>query len=138
MKEKWSKCSIDIFLTMILLSWITYIFLHWFIYIYIYKIFSKNIQIISLADYKEKIEIYTKYLQKKSNWVGCKYLRLHRWISQVGSVHFARKCWFRKVEVILQLRDNFVTRFAAWRWCHNKISSCENIIWTCKVAHVCM
>ena len=32
------------------------------------RYFLRNIPIISLADYKEKIEIYTKYLEKKSNW----------------------------------------------------------------------
>ena len=54
------------------------------IYTYIYRIyFLRNIPIISLANYKEKTEIYTKYLEKKSNWVGPKYLGLHRWISQV-------------------------------------------------------
>ena len=96
MKEKTEQvlCKIYFFL------WsssrrITYI-LHWFRDIY-RRYFLRNIPIISLANYKEKIEIYTKYLGKKSNWVGCKYLRLHRWISQVGSVHFARKGWFFKV-----------------------------------------
>ena len=47
------------------------------------RYFVRNIPIISLTDYKEKIEIYTKYLDKKSNLVGSKYLRLHRWISHV-------------------------------------------------------
>ena len=51
--------------------------------IYIEKIFSKKYPIITLTNYKEKIEIYTKYLEKKSNLVGSKYLRLHKWISHV-------------------------------------------------------
>ena len=59
---------------MILLSsdyiYITYFSLHWFRDIY-RRYFLRNIPIISLADYKEKIEIYTKYLEKKislSRW----------------------------------------------------------------------
>ena len=70
MKEKQSKCSIDIFLTMIIFL-VDYIYLDYIgseIYTYIYRIyFLRNIPIISLANYKEKTEIYTKYLEKKSN-----------------------------------------------------------------------
>ena len=40
-----------------------YFSLHWFRDIY-RRYFLRNIQIISLVDYKEKIEIYTKYLEK--------------------------------------------------------------------------
>ena len=62
-----------------------------YIYIYIYrKYFLRNIQrdifnlpldilnipIISVVDYKEKIGNYTKYLEKKSNRVGAKYLKI--------------------------------------------------------------
>ena len=61
--------------------------LHWCRDIY-RRYFLRNIPIISLAYYKEKIEIYTKYLEKKSNRVCGKYLRLHRWISQ-AKVYFA-------------------------------------------------
>ena len=142
--------------------------LHWFRDIY-RRYFLRNIQrdifnlpldilnipIISLVDYKEKIEIYTKYLEKKSNWVSRKYMRLHRWISQVQMqfvkilqveiVHFASWIcdfatwrWFRNLEMISQLGDDFVTWFVAWRWFRNLICSCENGIWTCEVAHVCL
>ena len=116
MKEKQSKCSIDIFLPMTLLL----VGLHLFFSLHdirdIYRrYFLRNIPIMSLVDYKEKIEIYTKYLEKKSNWVGHKYLRLHRWISQVGSVHYARKGWFIKVIHMV------------WKWNLN-----------CEVAHVCL
>ena len=149
MKEKQSKCSIDIFLTMIIFL-VDYIYLDYIgseIYTYIYRIyFLRNIPIISLANYKEKTEIYTKYLEKKSNWVGRKYLRLHRWISQVGSVHFARKGWFFKVirmvrkwnlnyevahvclQVVSQLR-NTLRNFRKWisqLWnFRNSFRSCE-------------
>ena len=69
-----------------------------------------NIPIISLADYKEKIEIYTKYLEKKSNWAGRKYLWLHRWISQVQM----KLVKISQVEfVILQLGGDFATWFTA-------------------------
>ena len=139
-----------------------YFSLHWFRDIY-RRYFLRNIQrdifnlpldilnipMISLADYKEKKEIYTKYLEKKSNWVGCKYLRLHKWILQVQSAtceNFAswncpfRKLnlWFRNLEVISQLGDDFTTWFAAWRWFRNLIHSCEKGIWTCEVAHMCL
>ena len=60
---------------------------YWFRDIY-RRYFLRNIPIISFAYYKEKIEIYTKYLEKKSNRVCGKYLRLHRWISQ-AKVYFA-------------------------------------------------
>ena len=107
--------------------------LHWFRDIY-RRYFLRNIQIISLSDYKEKIEIYTKYLEKKSNWVGRKYLGLHRWISQlelsisqekvdfvrwvarsengiwIAKWHTSACRWFRKL--ILQLQ-NFLST-----WCN--------------------
>ena len=80
-------------------------------------------------------------------------MRLHRWISQVQMqfvkilqveiVHFASWIcdfatwrWFRNLEMISQLGDDFVTWFVAWRWFRNLICSCENGIWTCEVAHV--
>ena len=63
-----------------------------------------------MTDYKEKIEIYTKYLEKKSNLVGGKYLSLQKWISQVWIVHFA------------SLNFDFaswICDFTTWRWfCH--------------------
>ena len=70
-----------------------------------------------MTDYKEKIKIYTKYLEKTSNWVGCKYLRLHRWISQ-GDSHVELsifQVWtlILQVEfVISQLGGDSIT----WRW----------------------
>ena len=108
MKEKQSKCSVDIFLTMILLSWIRSLLLHWFRDIY-RRYFLRNIPIISLTDYKEKIEIYTKYLEKKSNLVGGKYLSLHRWVSQVWIVHFA----------------SWICDFTTWRWFLNLEMICH-------------
>ena len=65
-----------------------------------------------MTDYKEKIEIYTKYLEKKSNLVGSKYLRLHRWISHIELSIF--QVW----TLVLQLGGDSATWrwFAIWRW----------------------
>ena len=66
MKEKQSKCSVE-YISYYDPPLMDYIYgLHWFRDIY-RRYFLRNIQIITLADYKEKIEIYTKYLEKKSN-----------------------------------------------------------------------
>ena len=78
-------------------------------------------------------------------------------------VHFARKGWFRNLEVIWQLHsqleDDFVTWFTTWRWFRTLVGnlemilhlgsqlgddfatwfhSCEDGISTCEVAHVCL
>ena len=75
-----------------------------YIYIYIYrKYFLRNIQrdifnlpldilnipIISVVDYKEKIGNYTKYLEKKSNRVGAKYLKItfRKWDMELRKFH---------------------------------------------------
>ena len=66
-KEKQSKCSIEIFLTTILLS-LDYKYQIYPYFLYIgSKIFSKKYPNNIFSLYKEKIEIYTKYLEKKSN-----------------------------------------------------------------------
>ena len=90
MKEKQSKCSVEYISYNDPLSsnYIYRIYDIFFTLVQRYiqrRYFLRNIPIISLTDYKEKIEIYTKYLKKKSNLVGGKYLSLHRWISQRGS-----------------------------------------------------
>ena len=74
------------------------------------RYFLGNIPIISLIDYKEKIEIYTKYLEKKSNLVGSKYLRLHRWISHVElSIFQVRTLIFQVEFMISQLGGDSAT-----------------------------
>ena len=90
MKEKQSKCSVEYisYNHPLLSNYIYRIYDIFFTLVQRYiqrRYFLRNIPIISLIDYKEKIEIYTKYLEKKSNLVGGKYLSLHRWISQRGS-----------------------------------------------------
>ena len=62
-----------------------------------------------MTDYKEKIDIYTKYLKKKSKLVGGKYLSLHRWVSQVWIVHFA----------------SWICDFTTWRWFLNLEMICH-------------
>ena len=62
-----------------------------------------------MTDYKEKIEIYTKYLEKKSNLVGSKYLRLHRLISHVE----------------LSIFQGWICDFATWRWFRNLEMICN-------------
>ena len=73
-----------------------YFSLHWFRDIY-RRYFLRNIQrdifnlpleilnipIIFVADYKDKIGNYTKYLEKKSNWVGAQISEDYMKISQV-------------------------------------------------------
>ena len=106
---------------MILFSWITYIFsLHWFRDIY-RRYFLRNTPIISLADYKEKIEIYTKYLEKKSNLVGSKYLRLHRWIAQV------RACLVKFLQAESLHFASWICDFATWRWFCNLVHNLQMI-----------
>ena len=105
---------------------------------------------MSLTDYKEKIEIYTKYLEKKSNLVGGKYLRLHRWISQVElsilqvwtltlQVEFVISQLGDDLQLDSQLGGDFATWFAAakmefqlakwhtcaWRWFRSCETPCE-------------
>ena len=70
-----------------------------------------------MTDYKEQIEIYTKYLEKKSNLVDNKYLRLHRWISHVELSIF--QVW----TLILQVECDFTT----WRWFCNLEMICNFI-----------
>ena len=61
-QEKQSKCSIRRFHISIL-----YLFFYIGSKIYIQRrYFLRNIPIISLTDYKEKIKIYTKYLERKN------------------------------------------------------------------------
>ena len=63
-----------------------------------------------MTGYKEKIEIYTKYLENKSNLVSGEYLRLHRWISQ-GDSHVELSI-LQVWTLVLQLGGDFTT----WRW----------------------
>ena len=104
---------------MIVLLW-DYIYgLPWFRDTY-RRYFLRNIPIISLADYKEKIEIYTKYLEKKSNLVGSKYMRLHRWISQ-GDSH--------GVKMEFELRSGtrvLAGGFAAAKFSHSLVQLSSN------------
>ena len=142
MKEKQSKCFVKyisyydpplvgLHIWSILYSFCIYIGSK----IYIEKIFSKNIPIISLTDYKEKIEIYTKYLEKKnltksvaniwectsgfrkvSHMLNCPFCKFELWFCKLN-------LWFHNLEVIPQLGDDlqlvsqlggdFATWFAA-------------------------
>ena len=118
MKEKQNKCSVkyisyyDHFL--IGLHILPDCFLYIGSKIYIEKIFSKKYP-NNIFDWLQgkKIEIYTKYLEKKSNLVSSKYLRLHRWISHVELSIFQVWTLIFQVEfVISQLGGDSVT----WRW----------------------
>ena len=97
-------------------------------YIYIYrKYFLRNIQrdifnlpldilnipIISLANYKEKISNYTKYLKKKSNGVSAKYLKItfRKWDMELQKFH-KRK---RRCEIFASKKsDAKFSHFLAW------------------------
>ena len=106
-----------------------------------------------MTDYKEKIEIYTKYLENKSNLVSSKCLRLHRWISHVELSSF--QVW----TLVLQLGGDsatwrwfaiwkwFATSFAAWRPLrgqgpisqpfHSPFRSFKMRGWSCEMALMC-
>ena len=88
-----------------------------------------------MTDYKEKIEIYTKYLEKKSNLVGGKYLSLHSGFCNVvrscedgvSTCEVAHVC----LEVVSQLRNtlqNFASgfHFAAVKFSHSLMQLSSN------------